>query len=1664
MADGSQILSYNLNSFDISTRELDKIVQMRNIDFNNRTERKFESMVDEINEEFSTATRKEMQNEYLSYLSEEDQSYYQQNSKSWNNEEALSFWNSHLDSVTQTMEQRGMDSNKISSFQSNLRSWNMTEAIDAQQDSIRAELTVTQAQIQSLQSQIDSLEPGTPNYDYTKLSLQNELEYHQSMERRYHEEMKQTITRYSFDMGDSKSVEYFQSMLEENNIPYAATKVNSQFVVCVNQTFEPQIQGLASQHEDMNLTTYREKWVSSTYKQENADGTISYVDKSDAGAEAWYDKKNDIGANFAYSIVNPMISMGMREVSQVSFYVNTVGRTLDNWANADEHRTMLSHMSVRDWAYEQNFQILENQNARMEFIEKKYGISREEVFDSLRGHDLSDQSENAVDIRVIGQNKYEIHELEGFMRDKETLDMLSSKYNISFEIVKQENTISNVTSGTKLGINKESMTKFSMALNDANARLLNDLQGRLVFNGKSMIVNGRLDLNMLKKSGLKAKDLGISEKEFKFLQDMAGRDPMLGVAIIGSGARLMTSVFRNVGKYSDSDYSWMQQIQQGVNVGQKIFDGTKKIVEFKKNMDYSDFSMKLKSRKKPKVNKKKQSSLNTKKKSLEKAPSKIKSQSASIEKARQTEAKRLVAKQKWEKSVFGKLNKAKEYFVNKTAVGKIAQVVTKAFSAAMKFVAKWGLIGALFVTAFLTIIIVIAMVIFAVVPGLMDEPETEDTAMYKLYEHGMALENDWIEGLKDTDAYFRNREKLSYGTNWQFWTKINGQNQYYRYVDAKVANARSDGDKVYINPFDFKPAKKIENDVEHRVDKFDGGVNVEIISNFNIDIYTDENGKTILGENHWKHGGGHTCNVKDILCMLDVMLGFETTGSWDDQSLQDSTAQIQFKDAWKNIKHGSKLIGYGIGSAFEAIGGSTEANAFGAWAEEMEAGSGSVGYYAMQGYMDGLFNMSHQEKIELEVVKFPVVTPIDKKIKKADMMSDGNGLQMAYNEILTECPGDKKEGILIDDDGHGNMIHACQHYDDFKPFFYDKNLDVTVPYNIPVQFVKGIEGDDGKMHPVKNEVYFTDGDAMCIDARVVNATTKNQYAMIWNDYVDNDHWEHTEEKDEGIYNGIDGLQTSEMNASQKADWDNHYNGQTEYYVTRDFGGNSTSQWIKIEKRTYSQSTETKSVVVGKKKEKYIEWCGGFDCEEIPGSGGVRWCPGHEKEREVDDKKDVTVCTMSSKVEVLRWQENETCKGHTGYYCGGHFRCNVTGVVYSMKNDDVKYVLGEMEDGADSYYLTPPVGVYKDDKGKLLGKEVDYSTAEKAKNTGLNIAVGWDMWSPNYYTVFDSKWDYKTHYPDTVAKLLSQARLWEDIFDVDHSVEYGKMNFTYANYREYEGWNEDNMTIALMKYGQDWKELYGFDIPTEIGFGNVDYADIAAIDMALSEKYGADYGKVRQHVVNLALTAVGNGKYDSDAHHWHAYTATKHGSTTCTASDCSGFASYPLIQTQRDLNVKLNVPYNSGTKVAFAWSCSELAGFTNEQGATIPIHDQSPYKAGTEVVRSDFSNCKPGDIISKKTGAGEGGSDPNHSVVFIGVLDEELVLPSSGYVIKPGMPMIVDCTTLTPGGNIYFRGYNDDTSKTGGFAPWGKIQNWPSAYKKGDRSLWVRDITYGTELQ
>lgn len=1686
----TQGFDYNLGTVDALLGGLDILRQKQNIEFNNTIDEKVSETATKSREEYSSAMANNFASNYLSYLSEEDQSFYKSNQDSWTTQQTLDFWATRQDYMAQSLEQNGGDSD---SFASSLTNWNNSWQTQVKQEELQTQLSSAQSRIQELNTQIAGLDKTADNYDYNLYSLSQELSYQQEQVKTCHDQLQNNVVRYSFDT--VQELRDFQQMLTENNINSSYVQnqtsnavlgalgstavgfgggvsaiaqyltneemtgkelgqkfsevgqsvkdfdvssvqcINGQYVLMVDRGNADAALEIAKQN-NVDIDFYQEKFVSSRYTTDNngnetrdENGNIVFNDKSENHRSGSY------GGDLMYSgLINPVINMGMTEIAQTEHFVSRVEGFFSAGLEFDKHdgmyherQTCFGHCSTRDISYEMDFTQMVNNDRRMAYIEDKYHISRYDLTEWGADEDRI----SAEDLVATGKNGFEKSELKGFVKDVELQEFMDDKYGLK---------VPSKAEWDKMSVAQQNDLKhqYALKMNDANAKLLDKLQGKLVDkNGNSLIArNGRLDLERLKRSGLTAEKLGISEKEFKLLKECAASDPSAFTQITQSGTALLGMIMEKASRYGEGqDFSWFYDIQANVNRFTKIKKGVTNVTKYVREMDFGGFKARLSSIKKRTVKKKaKKDAIKKAEQGLsKKADTIVKSKSKVIESARKKEASRLVAKQRFEKSFVGKavkkVNAAKMQFLNNTWAGKAMVWMKQALAHAGKFAFSYIAVPLFWVWVVLSAMMAVVLIFFALVPGLLEEPETEDTAYYKLYEHGMDLQDEWTKALRDEDSWWTNRKKIAYGPNYTFYDTLNGQTAFERYINAEergVKNAScKNANKVLINPFKFEPK---DDDVLHEVDSYDGGVEIEIVSNFNIQ-YSNENGKIVLGENHWQNGGGHTCNIKDIICMIDVMMGFDASeASWDKQSLSDSTAQLTFKDACKKTIHAGKSIGLGIMSIFSD-------DAFAKWDKEMEDGSGTVSWLSLRSYMDGLFNMSHQEKVNLKVITFPIYTSVDPNA--VDMKSEGDGMNDAFVGVIDKCPGGK---FHLDADKNGGVeVNACCKYDDFKPFYYDQNKS-GIAITIPVQAKIGLEGEDGLMHVVDNEVFWN-GESPCIPNNLgSNSKTKAEYVQIFNLGCTSDHWKKGKEETDKEVKYSDEKEKGDLSKFQQevVDGDSHES----YSETRNLMSNSPEQSYSLTKTWYTSTSKTKQKKVGTKTVKYTEWCGGFDCEEVIAGGQVvgRTCPGHEKEREEDVYKDVTVYEITKHTQTVEWSLKDTCKGHTGYYCGGHLKCLVSGVVYSFKENDIRFVNDELED--DNYELHPPI----------TDGSVNTSTLQKAALTGLNLHTEASILEVDYHEVFGDVWCLTTEYPEKRA-LLQAMMGWQDIFDVDHSIKYGRYNFPYNNWRNYEGWTSENMTLAMLKYGQDWNEIYGFDIPVNIGFGTMQSADIVALNKALADKYGDNYGEVRQYVVGLALKAVGNGTYSSNAHHWHAYTCTKHGELTCTATDCSGFASYPLIQTERDKNIKLNKPKETN---GLAFSCCELAGVGTNGGK---------YHFGTQVVRGDFSNCKPGDIISYivSTDASENSNGSNHSVVFIGVLDEDLELPS-GTIIRKGNAMIVDCTTLGENGGIYFRNYAKSGQDGCKCQEWGTLYNWKSKYNSGDTKMYVRNILAGTQLQ
>lgn len=1274
---------------------------------------------------------------------------------------------------------------------------------------------------------------------------------------------------------------------------------NGQYIYQTSRAFAEEANAFEKSQNTM-LREYTERQVNSdlyTYE----DGQKTYSDNS--GNSAWYSLVDD---SYMQRVEQDGFSSAMPIVRKIENTVDVLVGSQAVMQRVDDLTSPITHTSIRD---------------------KGYGITGESFQTMLENAETA--KERVTNFAFNGLSK---HEFDNANYTMQTFNDFQSKWGVD------------LTKPLKME-----------EINNLNAKMLETLQGKLVYNGQSLIgKDGRIDGFLINKHGITAKDLGISQTEFNLLKNMSGKDSMW---IAKNGMFLLKKGVQTASKSEGcNDYGWFYEILDNVDRSKRVFNITKEVRKTTKSLSNYVDSMKKRRDELAKNAKGGKNKLNT----TEKKPVTVNNaqktidKSKLIEKGRLKEAKRLASKEKFAKSAIGKtaksLNSARNVVVKKLGLEAFKKGFQAVMGALKKIIFKFIAPAVAGVWLIASVVVIIIMIITSI-SSFFSEPDLEDTVIYKIYEHLKDEETDWIESCRDMDKLWQNRSKFTYGNHYQFRNMDGATGSgYCRYVNSsKVPHARCEigafgVETTYINPFDFEPHSSIANDVEHKITAFDGGKEFQIQTNWNMNLsYTweDTNGNgmedegdtwtPVMGADHFSSGGGHSSNIKDILCMTDVMMKFDMDNSTDGTNSQslttDNALGFTAKAFWDDIKNGGKMIGTGIASIFSD-------DAFASWTETQDNNGNSITYHGLQMYVDGLFHLSHQEQIELEVVFFPI-----------DGSGSGSGgvveedestLNNTNNTVVTSCPGD----YLLP-----NGSHACQYCEEFH-FFYTGVAGS--------EFTHGLLGADNMMHSVGSNVWFE--DAPCIASGI----EANNY---WYNYARNSEcWEPYGEYTSTTYLGLE-------SAGGLWKWNT-----ASYTMSKDFIVNSpnSSCWIGKKWYTIGQAVDVTP--------------SGTDTD---GDGIIDSYPPVEYKYPVTEHK-----------QGYFWTCTGTCKGHGGYYCGGHLKASVSGFVYSFSDEQIKAV----EEG-----------------NSLEGKvgDVDYSSMTSAFNTGLNFNFYND--DQGLYGVYDWRWrpntDYK--YPKESLKFM----LWEDLFDVDCSICYGYRAFPYAgDFREFESWTADNMFLAISKYNADWNEMYGFDIPTSIGCGSLSEDSIDLIVEGVRDYYGSLTDE-REYAIRLALSAVGNGNY-SQAHHSHGYLLYPHNGHECNCTDCSGFVSYIFLKTAEDLGTTTN-----------------LSGVQSTIGLTTNEH-----------VTSDFSNCQPADALIHYFGAGFAGTGGNHTLLFIGKVSEDIVLPCGDGVgeitIKANMPITVDCTTLNGNGNIYLR--NCGTQDECGYPPSSYVQT-------VDQYLYVRHL-------
>lgn len=113
--------------------------------------------------------------------------------------------------------------------------------------------------------------------------------------------------------------------------------------------------------------------------------------------------------------------------------------------------------------------------------------------------------------------------------------------------------------------------------------------------------------------------------------------------------------------------------------------------------------------------------------------------------------------------------------------------------------------------------------------------------------------------------------------------------------------------------------------------------------------------------------------------------------------------------------------------------------------------------------------------------------------------------------------------------------------------------------------------------------------------------------------------------------------------------------------------------------------------------------------------------------------------------VIVWHCNG---GHTGHFCGGHLKANITSRIYSFTD-----------------------AMINDDEGAFNNATENYEGQTRTKTT----------------------------YDETA---LRNAK---DIFDIDRAIVHS------TEMESWTGWDTSNMELAVIQYVEDWEDMYGFDV-------------------------------------------------------------------------------------------------------------------------------------------------------------------------------------------------------------------------------------------------------------
>jgi len=954
-----------------------------------------------------------------------------------------------------------------------------------------------------------------------------------------------------------------------------------------------------------------------------------------------------------------------------------------------------------------------------------------------------------------------------------------------------------------------------------------------------------------------------------------------------------------------------------------------------------------------------------------------------------------------------------------------AKIIALAVKAAVTFflvlLTAWGILaGAVII---LTTIQSLLNAPFTIIDGLLGPKDYEDTVCYKLYDYLMNNpeygQRAWLKSIEDPEEIYNNRDTLQYGINYQTFTD---------YIQNGINNIILDGNNMYINPFwqagDLVSTTNSNSGYLTPVTAYDGKLTTNISANVNyfgqkdpVPGYTG----TLSTES------GHTCNIKDIIAMVDVMYQFDMDGM-DDNSLGSilgkSPAQLDWEHAWDTIKAVFKALGHNIGVFFKNLVGGEEKY------EDMSIYVGTCSYATIQNYATQLFTLSHTQQVSMEVEYYPVADGIDINV-------NGTLEHVGASEISQK---------------DASKLGLCLHPVKKKfPLAYNSISGHVFPYLMDANSVVYDLSQPGVYDITLTWDKYTDAKLPCIwDSMGSNLTTLTE---IKNRVNAGACWSKTNSSTvQNIKSVTGGWCDSVSEAKQDAynalvtEWNtfssNPSNIGADTYILSSERNSFTHVWYELLTFTESSVTyknqQTRQVTTGSRTVTYY-WANPEKTIKVTHETdyGVA-----ETRTEYDYKTQYKYTAEVNFYNQHTDKYTRNCQGHEYTYCGGHINVHSLGIVYSATNEQ----LGLCNMYPDEKYIPLVAGYDYTNSGygdKLKGKHnnainpVDYTTPKTASLTGGSNSPLFDLQGSqpamrglNLYVVGEDMGE-NTFVRDDCIKYL------RDIFDCDCCIDKGDNIFPFGkNYQQYEGWSETNMALVLYRISQDWNELYDFDIPYEIGTIALSPNDIDTIVEAVREHYGTAFDEEREQAVRLALCWVGRGHY-SDYHKDHAFLSKlcKASSGTVYIGSTPSIVTYDANCTAGDDEDFCKFILNRSGKMDDI--TNDITGFItldsiySAKPADILKHEGSNDYRSIKFNSREMNTYKINTILNYSK---------DHYVFFVGIVDRDITLSNrtSGRNIFAGTPIIIDLSKNGNYGNIFLR--TDSSNFLGDIGKYA-IYNW-----------------------